>query len=121
MSTGLKSIKYKEKNEKALDDLIGIVSKMDDDSVNSIEKRAGRIRQKKEILIHLLYQTEQELDHFKKRGEKYDLPSISQVTREENMLLEILDKTTKEREAVERYRKRGKSIEKDDNFDLLVN
>ena len=92
---------------------------MDDDSVNSLEKRAGRIRQKKEILIHLLYQTEQELDYFKKRGEKYELPSITRVTCEENMLLEILDRSTKEREAVERYRKRGKSIETDDNFDLL--
>mmetsp|Transcript_14657 Transcript_14657/g.35709 ORF Transcript_14657/g.35709 Transcript_14657/m.35709 type:complete len:95 (-) Transcript_14657:2600-2884(-) len=92
---------------------------MDDDSVNSLEKRAGRIRQKKEILIHLLYQTEQELDHFKKRGEKYELPSIARVTCEENMLLEILDRSTKEREAVERYRKRGTSIETDDNFDLL--
>jgi hypothetical protein len=118
-AAGLKSIKYKEKNEKALDELGVIVSKMDDDSVHSLEKRAGRIRQKKEILIHLLYQTEHELDHFKRRGEKYDLPSFSRVNCEENMLLEILENTSREREQVEHYRARGRSINHHDRFDLL--
>lgn len=107
---GLKSVKYKEQNEKALHKLGDIVEKMDDDSVHFIEKRAGLIRQKKEILIHLLYQTEQELDHFKKRGEKHHPLTIGQVSREENMLMEILDKTSKERENVEHYRKRGKAL-----------
>lgn len=119
LTAGLKTIKYKEKNEKALDAIGGIVSKMDDDLVDSIEKRAGWTRQKKEILIHLLYQTEQEIDYFTKRGEKYDPPSLSRVNCEENMLIEILDKTRKERKCIEHYRRRGKMVETDDRFDLL--
>ena len=75
---GLRAVHYKEKNEKALQSIGELMDKMDDDSVGQLMLRLTRIRQKKELLIHLLHQTQDELDYFQCRGEKYEDPrSIS--------------------------------------------
>ena len=101
---GIGAVHYKEKNETALQNIGQIVEKMDDDSVSEMMQRVTRIRQKKELLIHLLYQTQEELDYFTKRGETYEEPPISRVAEEENMLSEVLEDTSRERAKLERYR-----------------
>jgi hypothetical protein len=77
---------------------------MDDDNSQELVQRVTRIRQKKELLIHLIYQTQEELDYFTKHGEQYEKPPIARVCEEENMLSEILEKTSLEREKLECYR-----------------
>ncbi len=101
---GHKTIEYKQKNEAALENLGALVKKMDDEDMKQIRQRVTRIRHKKELLIHLLYQTEDELDHFTRRGEQYEDLTIARVSKEENMLEAVLDKTRKEREKLARYR-----------------
>jgi Ion channel len=101
---GMKTIEYKQKNEAALENIGRLVKKMDDDDMLHIDQRVTRIRQKKELLIHLLYQTEEELAHFTQRGEQYESPGIARVSQEENMLEEILQRTSREREKLSRYR-----------------
>ena len=101
---GLRTIHFKKKNEKALQNIVQLVDKMDDDNSQELVQRVTRIRQKKELLIHLIYQTQEELDYFTKRGEQYENPPLSRVCEEENMLSEILEKTSREREKLERYR-----------------
>jgi hypothetical protein len=81
-----------------------LVEKMDDDNSQELVQRVTRIRQKKELLIHLIYQTQGELDYFTNRGEQYEKPPIPRVCEEENMLSEILEKTSGEREKLECYR-----------------
>jgi hypothetical protein len=103
---GLRAVLYKEKNEEALQSIGELVDKMDDDNVDQLLLRLTRIRQKKELLIHLLYQTQEELDYFKNRGEKYEEPPLPRVAEEENMLSEVLEKTVRERARLERYRDR---------------
>jgi hypothetical protein len=111
---GLRAVHYKETNEKALQSIGELVDKMDDDSVGELMLRLTRIRQKKELLIHLLHQTQEELDYFQNRGEKYEDPPLPRVAEEEDnkyfevlrMLSEILYKTSLERARLERYRDR---------------
>lgn len=101
---GQMTIEFKQKNEAALEDLGALVKKMDDEDMKQMMQRVTRIRAKKEILIRLLYQTEQELDHFTQRGEQYEDPALPRVCVEENMLEEVLEKTRREREKLSRYR-----------------
>jgi hypothetical protein len=103
---GLRVVHYKAQNEKALQSIGELVDKMDDDSVGQLMLRLTRIRQKKELLIHLLFQTQEELDYFENRGEKYEEPPLRRVAEEENILSEVLEKTGRERDRLERYRDR---------------
>ncbi|KAG7345566.1 ion channel [Nitzschia inconspicua] len=103
---GMRAVHYKEKNEKVLQNISDLVEKMDDDSVSELVLRLTRIRQKKELLVHLLHQTQDELDYFANRGEKYEDPPLPRVAKEEIMLSEVLEKTSHEREKIERYRQR---------------
>jgi hypothetical protein len=101
---GLQAVHFKKKNQQALHNIHQLVEKMDDDNSQELVQRAARIRQKKELLIHLIYQTQEELDYFTKHGEQYEKPPIDRVCEEENMLSEILEKTSLEREKLECYR-----------------
>jgi hypothetical protein len=114
---GHMTIEFKQKNEVALENLGEIVKKMDDEDVKNIRQRVTRIREKKEVLIRLLYQTEQELDHFTQRGEQYEESTVAQVSIEENMLEEVLEKTRKEREKLARYRVGVPKLSKDQPLD----
>lgn len=101
---GIFAVEYKQKNQAALENIGKLVKKMDDDGRDQVVLRATRIRLKKELLVHLLYQTEEELDHFTSRGEQYESHGMARVCREENMLQEILERTSRERERLSRYR-----------------
>ena len=100
---GHKAVQYKEKNAKALHDLEELVEKMDDDGIEDLIQRVTLIREKKQLLIHLLYQTQEEIDYITKRGEQYQDPPLSNVCEEENMLSVVLEKTGRERERIESY------------------
>lgn len=101
---GRKEVQYKKENEKRIERLEKLVEIMDDDDVELITQRVARIREKKNVLIHLLYQTKIELEHYKKRGERYDSISYPMVCQEENMLNEVITNTRIEREKLETYR-----------------
>jgi hypothetical protein len=104
---GRKTIHFKAKNEQVLQNIGELVKKMDDEDAAELVQRVTRIREKKELLIHLLYQTQEELDYFTTRGEQYEDPPMARVCEEENILIEVLDKTSREREKLDRYRMRG--------------
>ena len=101
---GRKEVQYKKENEKGISKLEKLVELMDDDDIDIVTQRVSRIRVKKYILAHLLYQTKLELGYYKKRGEKYENLSYSKICEEENMLHEVLANTTREREKIETYR-----------------
>ena len=101
---GKKEVEYKKENEKRIEKLEKLVEIMDDDDVELITQRVARIREKKNVLVHLLYQTKIELEHYKKRGERYDSISYPMVCQEENMLNEVITNTRIEREKLETYR-----------------
>jgi hypothetical protein len=117
---GLRAVHYKEKNTKALQNIGELVEKMDDDSVGELLLRLTRIRQKKELLIHLLFQTQDELDYFANRGENYEDPPLPRVAEEENMLSEVMEKTSREREKLERYRDRIQSDTMDETISPAI-
>ena len=50
---GMRAVQYKRKNEKVLHDIGELVDKMDNDSAAELMLRVTRVRQKKELLIHL--------------------------------------------------------------------
>jgi hypothetical protein len=101
---GKKEVEYKKENEKRIEKLEKLVEIMDDDDVELITQRVARIREKKNVLVHLLYQTKIELEHYKKRGERYGSISYPMVCQEENMLNEVITNTRIEREKLETYR-----------------
>jgi len=101
---GRKEIQYKKENEKGIERLEKLVEVMDDDNIELVTQRVTRIRVKKNLLVHLLYQTKVELEYYKKRGEKYENLSYAKVCQEENMLAECHFNTVKEREKLETYR-----------------
>jgi hypothetical protein len=101
---GRQEVQYKKENEKGISKLEKLVEMMDDDDVDIVTQRVSRIRVKKYILAHLLYQTKLELEYYKKRGEKYENLSYSKICEEENMLNEVLANTAREREKIETYR-----------------
>ena len=108
MNTNLvkrKDVQFKKENEKGIEKLEKLVEVMDDDDKELVAQRVTRIRVKKNLLIHLLYQTKSEIEYYRKRGERYENLSYSKVCQEENMLNEVLSNTVKEREKLETYRR----------------
>lgn len=101
---GHKEVQYKKENEIGIQKLEQLVMMMDDDDLDVVTQRVTRIRVKKYVLAHLLYQTKKELDYYKKRGERYENLSFGKVCEEENMLNECLAITVREREKLETYR-----------------
>ena len=99
-----KEIKYKEKNEIDIRRLGSLIEMMDDDDVENVTQRVTRIRIKKFVLVRLLYQTERELDHYRKHGEQYDRLSHEEICKEDRFLTMILAETEHEREQFERDR-----------------
>ena len=102
---GRKEVQYKKENEKGIEKLEKLVEVMDDDDMELLTQRVTRIRVKKNLLIHLLHQTETELEYYKKQGERYENLSYARVCQEENMLNEVFEHTTKEREKLESYQR----------------
>lgn len=101
---GHQEVQYKKENEIGIQKLEQLVEMMDDDDHEVVSQRVTRIRVKKYVLAHLLYQTKKELDYYKHRGEKYENLSFEKVCEEENMLNECLAITVREREKIETYR-----------------
>lgn len=101
---GKKEKEYKRENEKGIETLEKLVEIMDDDDQELLTQRVTRIRVKKNLLVHLLHQTKIELEHYEKRGERYEPLSYARVCMEENMLNEVTNNTRKEREKLEAYR-----------------
>lgn len=101
---GRKEVQYKKENEKGIEKLEKLVEVMDDDDLELVTQRVTRIRVKKNLLVHLLYQTKVELEYYKKQGEVYENLSYAKVCQEENMLNECSFNTEKEREDLETYR-----------------
>lgn len=99
-----KEVEYKRENQKGIEKLEKIVEIMDDDDKELLAQRVTRIRVKQNLLVHLLHQTKAELDHYKKRGERYEELSYAMVCMEENMLNDVTATTRKEREKIESYR-----------------
>ena len=84
---------------------------MDDDDAELLAQRVTRIRVKQNLLVHLLHQTKAELDHYQKRGERYEDLSYAMICMEENMLNDVTATTRKEREKIESYRREGSAQE----------
>lgn len=101
---GKKEIEYKRENQKGVEKLEKIIEIMDDDDAERLAQRVTRIRVKQNLLVHLLHQTKLELDHYQKRGERYENLSYAMVCLEEDMLSEVSITTRKEREKLESYR-----------------
>ncbi len=101
---GKMEVEYKRENEKGIEKLEKLVEIMDDDDMELITQRVTRIRVKKNLLVHMLHQTKIELEHYKKRGERYENLSYANICMEENMLSELLQNTRKERVKQEAYR-----------------
>jgi len=115
---GKKELQYKKKNEEGIEKLQQLVDIMDDDDLELVTQRVTRIRVKKNLLVLLLYETKRELEHYKKRGERYENLSYAKTCQEENMLNEVLYHTTREREKLETYGDEGRSstVSPDDEY-----
>lgn len=100
-----KEIQFKKENLSGIEKLEKLVEIMDNDNKKLVADRVTRIRVKQNILVHLLYQTKIEMDHYERRGERHEHLSYAKVVQEENMLSEVLSETKKEREDQERYRR----------------
>jgi len=101
----VKDMQFKRQNEEGIEKLEKLVEVMDDDDLRFITQRLTRIRVKKNLLVHLLHQSQMEMEYYKKRGERYENLSYAKVCQEENMLNEVLFDTVKEREKLETYRR----------------
>ncbi len=94
---------YQERNRIALKAVSEIVELMDVDPGNRVDNTL----RKKEMLILLLGQTEQELDDFAGQGMQFPSSSreIEKVVREERILTRLLKATIKERTMIENEQK----------------